>query len=391
MHLFTKRPADGESPAPRRAGWRELALAMLGAVTIGVATLSVVVSYRILEGTFGVWAYAIVAALDTLWVIFQLAEILAGNNRQRALRARVAGIVLTIVLTAIPTVDLAMTVSAAGHFEMAVVLTPVAIALTKLGWVVALPALGRRVSPETRERLANERQRVADRLEVMVAEAAHRAELLAVAARLETEVAEAETDYRVAVLKSQQKTTQKLREQGVATEKVTAEPLPASVTAIRLPDLDTWEPTALPGTASARAVTQVSAPALPSGTDGGTGGGTPAVPQDVPAAQAPDLSYLAAVAGVPVPVPGVPLEDDQMAVVLRYLRYDDDPPASYRQARDQYRAHGYIGSEERVRQVWRQVVAQEPAASAEGVSVPGDEDGADDDEESSSSSPQADQ
>ncbi|MFE4660914.1 hypothetical protein ACFRFJ_30010 [Streptomyces hydrogenans] len=381
MHPFVKRPA-GESPAPRRAGWRELALAMLGAITIGVATLSVVVSYRILEPRFDVWAYAIVAALDTLWLTFQLAEILAGNNRRRALWARVSGLVLTVVLTAIPTVDLARSVSAAGHFEMAVVLTPVAIALTKVGWVVALPSLGRRVSPETRERLATERQTVADRLEVMEAEAAHREEVLAVAARLETRVAEAETRYRLSVLKSQKTTTETLREAGLATEEATAVPLPASVTAIRLPDLDTWEPTALPGTASARAVTQVSAPALPSGTDTGTDGGTPAVP---PVTGVPDvdLADLAAVAGVPLPVPGEALTDGQMAVVLRGLRYSDDPPLSYRAARDQYRAAGYVGGEERVRKVWSLVIAQESAT--EGAPVPGDEDTADDDEESSSS------
>ncbi|MGW4855335.1 hypothetical protein ACWEPZ_29335 [Streptomyces sp. NPDC004288] len=361
---------------PRRWGWRELSLAVLGLITIGVAVLSVVVSYRILEPRFGHWAYAIVAALDALWIVFQAAEILAGNNRSRALRARVAGLVLTAVLTAIPTTDLLMTTG--GHFELAVVLTPVAIALTKIGWTVALPSLGRRVSPQTRERLAAERQRVADRLEVMEAEAAHREELLAVAARLEERVATAETEYRISVLRTQQKTTETLREQGLATEEVTAKALPAAVTAIRLPELGTWEPLALPGTAPSRAVTQVAALPLAPGTPDGTPPvtGVPAVPHV-------DLTDLAAVAGVAVPVPGDAVTDGQMAVVLRHLRYREDPPLSYRQARDQYRAAGYVGSEERVRRVWGDVIATEPAAAADGADVPSDEDGADDDEESS--------
>ncbi|MFE2015649.1 hypothetical protein [Streptomyces sp. NPDC059491] len=372
----TRRDDSSAPPQPGRWDWRALALGVLGIFTLGVAVLSVVVSYRILEPRFGDWAYAIVAALDALWIVFQATEILAGNNRPRALRARVAGLVLTAVLTAIPTVDLLM--STAGHFELAVVLTPAAIALIKIGWTVALPSLGRRVSPATRERIAAERQAVADRLEVMEADAAHRVELLAVAARLETQVAAAETDYRVAVLKSQHKTTETLRKQGLATEAVTAEALPASVTAIRLPDLDTWAPHSLPGTAPARAVTQASTPELPTGTPGGTPPvtGVPAVPQA-------DLTDLAAVAGVETPAPGEALTDTQMAVVLRHLRYSDDPPLSYRQARDQYRAAGYVGSEERVRRVWGDVIATEPATAADGASVPSDEDGSDADEEPS--------
>ncbi|MGW8357676.1 hypothetical protein [Streptomyces wedmorensis] len=380
IHIAKTEP-DGEPSAStsivQRLGWRELSLAVLSVITLGVAVLSVVVSYRILEPRFGHWAYAIVAALDALWVVFQAAEILAGNNRTRALRARVASLALTAVLTAIPTTDLLM--STAGHFELAVVLTPLAIALTKVGWTVALPSLGRRVSPQTRDWLAAERQRVADHLEIMEAKAAHREELLAVAARVEARVAAAETGYRVSVLKSQQRTTENLRAQGLATEAVTAEALPDAVTAIRLPELDTWEPLALPGTAPSRAVTQVSALSLPPGTPGGT----PPV-TGVPAAPQVDLSDLAAVAGVEMPVPGEALTDAQMAVVLRHLRYHDDPPLSYRQAREQYRSAGYVGSEERVRRVWGEVIATEPAGTApEGAAVPSDGDGTDDDEESS--------
>ncbi|MFG2841101.1 hypothetical protein ACGFYE_39695 [Streptomyces zaomyceticus] len=374
----TDDTGEGESAvasAARRMEWRGLALAVLGAITLGVAVLSVVVSYRILAPRFGDWAYAIVAALDALWVVFQAAEILAGNNKRRAATARWAGLVLTAVLTAMPTVDLIRAVG--GHFELSVVLTPVAIALTKVAWTVALPALGRRVSEETRTTLAGRRQEVADRLEVMEAAAADRIEFLSVAARLEAQVAAAETAYRKSALKSQQRTAEQLREQARITAEATAEPLPASVTGIALPDFSTWSPVgALPGTAPARAVTHVSALPLPPGTPGGTPGGTAPVP-DV------DLTDLAAVAGVPVPVAGEALTDGQMAVVLRHLRYSDDPPLSYRQARDRYRAAGYVGSEERVRRVWVEVIAQEKKAAAAGPAAPSSPEGDDADKEPS--------
>ncbi|MFC7968107.1 hypothetical protein [Streptomyces cinereoruber] len=373
-------PDEGRiATAAQALGARGLVLAGLGAITVGVALLSIVVSYRILEKPFGHWAYAIVAALDVLWVIMQAAEILAGSNRPRALRARVAGLVLTAGLTAVPTVDLIRH----GVTGIAVVLTPAAIVATKGAWLVVMWALGRRVSEPTRRKLADRRQQVADRLEVMEADAAHRIEFLTVSARLETQVAAAETAYREAVLKSRAQTATTLRGQAQITEKATADPLPSSVTSIRLPELDAWSPFGVPGTDPARAVTQVSALSLPPGTDGGAGDGE----DDVPPARGVDLeglADLAAVAGVTVPVPGEALSDDQMTVVLRHLRHQDAPPLSYRQARDRYRKAGFVGSEERIRRLWSEVIAHESADPATAGMAAASEDGADDDEESSS-------
>lgn len=228
---------------------------------------------------------------------------------------------------------------------------------------MALPSLGRPVSDTTRQDLATKRQSVADRLEEMEAEAAHRIELLELATTLETRVAAAETKYRVSVLKAQQDMTQQLHGQAETTEKTIAEkPLPASVAAIRLPELEGREPTtpALPGTAvtNRHALgTQVSGLPLGNGTPSGTTDGTPAQR----AARAAALADLAAVAGVPVPDPGEPLTDGQLDVVLRHLRYVDDPPQSYRQARDSFRDSGYVGSEERVRRSWGALMAKEKA------------------------------
>ncbi|MEV5730751.1 hypothetical protein AB0N50_33945 [Streptomyces pharetrae] len=344
-------------PSPRGT-----VLTILGVITLGVAILSVAVSYDILEPRFGAWAVPTVGALDALWVVFQATEVLAGNNRARARRVRGAGLALTLVNAAIPTAELIM--SRTDGFDLAVVLTPIAIVATKVAWWLALPSLGRKTSPETRQTIASKRQQVADQLEVMEVEAAHRIELLDVAKDLQMRVTEAETAYRKAVLEAQKKMTEELHETAEATAQTVQEKaLPASVAAIVLPELGQWTP---------------SAPALPIAPDRDATG-TPAIGRDTsgtqvsagadaeaarPAEHTVTLDELAAVAGVPVPEPGVPLSDDQMAVVLRHLRYSDDPPLSYRKARADYRGAGFVGSEERVRHVWGTVLAAEDGEEA---------------------------
>lgn len=102
----------------------------------------------------------------------------------------------------------------------------------------------------------------------------------------------------------------------------------------------------------------------PSRAAGGTG--TAAVTGSVPetgtggtSAPAVTLADVAAVAGVPVPVTGERLSDAQLDVVLRLLRYADDPPLSYRQAVADFREAGYVGSEERVRRAWGELMSHE--------------------------------
>ncbi|MEU9647288.1 hypothetical protein, partial [Streptomyces sp. NPDC048188] len=106
-------------PSPRGT-----VLAVLGLVTLGVAILSVAVSYQILEPRFGGWAVPVVGALDALWCVFQATEILAGNNRGRRARVQAAGLALTFVNAAIPTADLIL--SGPAGFDLAIVLSPVA-------------------------------------------------------------------------------------------------------------------------------------------------------------------------------------------------------------------------------------------------------------------------
>jgi hypothetical protein len=345
---------------------RGVVLSILGVITLGVAILSVAVSYDILEPRFGGWAVPTVGALDALWVVFQATEVLAGNNRARARRVQYAGLALTFVNAAIPTAELVM--SRTDGFDLAVVLTPIAIVATKGAWWLALPSLGRKTSAETLQTIAEKRQKVADQLEAMEAEAAHRIELLGVAKELQKRVTEAETDYRKAVLEAQKKMTEELHETAEATAKtVHDKALPPSVAAIALPQLEqleTWTPTApaLPVTPQPGGRAALEA----GGTDSHAG------QDDVPSGRhggrhdkrdadrdAVALADLAAVAGVPTPEPGEQLTDGQMDVVLRHLRYRDDPPMSYRQAVTTFRNRGYVGSEKRVRHAWSALMTNE--------------------------------
>lgn len=115
---------------------------------------------------------------------------------------------------------------------------------------------------------------------------------------------------------------------------------------------------------AARSLDVVYRPAVSGGT-----GDVPQVsaPESIPplgAVPPPDdgvpgvtLADVAAVAGVETPVPGEPLSDEQIAVVLRHLRYSDAPPLSYRQASAVFRLSGFKGSQERVRKVWGQLAS----------------------------------
>lgn len=78
-----------------------------------------------------------------------------------------------------------------------------------------------------------------------------------------------------------------------------------------------------------------------------------------PATGALALEELAAVDGVDLPEPGVTLTDEQLEVVLRWLRYAMEPPRSYRQAQKEFRRHGFIGGEHRVRRIWGEIETRE--------------------------------
>ncbi|WP_237403525.1 hypothetical protein [Streptomyces xanthophaeus] len=94
--------------------------------------------------------------------------------------------------------------------------------------------------------------------------------------------------------------------------------------------------------------TQVNATAPDAEADGFTGAVTPVT-----------LDEVATVAGVSTPRPAEALSDVQLVVVLRHLRYSDDPPLSYRQAVTAFRDAGFVGGEQRIRTAWGALMSQE--------------------------------
>ncbi|MGW7053108.1 hypothetical protein [Streptomyces sp. NPDC054887] len=76
------------------------------------------------------------------------------------------------------------------------------------------------------------------------------------------------------------------------------------------------------------------------------------------------LQELAEVAGIELPKPGVTMSDEQLEVVLRWLRYAMEPPRSYRQAQKAFRDAGFTAREERVRRVWGEIETRESKAPA---------------------------
>ncbi|MFG3136094.1 hypothetical protein ACGFZA_07710 [Streptomyces sp. NPDC048211] len=74
------------------------------------------------------------------------------------------------------------------------------------------------------------------------------------------------------------------------------------------------------------------------------------------------LQDLADVAGVELPEPGVTISDEQLTVVLRWLRYAMNPPRSYRSAQDAFRKAGFKAREQRVRNAWTAIESNEAKA-----------------------------
>ncbi|MDR3081046.1 MAG: hypothetical protein LBV60_08980 [Streptomyces sp.] len=88
------------------------------------------------------------------------------------------------------------------------------------------------------------------------------------------------------------------------------------------------------------------------------------VPEQAPVEDGMTLQELADIAGVDLPEPGARLSDEQLSVVLRWLRYGMEPPRSYRQAQAEFRAAGFRAREERVRRVWGEIETNEAATAS---------------------------
>ncbi|MCC0098379.1 hypothetical protein K7B10_27150 [Streptomyces flavotricini] len=139
----------------------------------------------------------------------------------------------------------------------------------------------------------------------------------------------------------------------------------------------TVTPPTVPVTGGRDAVTAAVTPALPPVPEPGAGEGAVTGGRDgedtqvndpltglngegvTPAVTPVTLDQVAAIAGVSTPLIGEPLTDEQIVVVLRFLRYSADPPLSYRQTAAGFRESGFTGGEARIRGAWATLMAQE--------------------------------
>lgn len=83
-------------------------------------------------------------------------------------------------------------------------------------------------------------------------------------------------------------------------------------------------------------------------------GEAPAAPAVAPASTA-TLDDVCTVAGVEIPAPGDAMTADQVAAVLRWLRYSTNPPMSGRQAIAAFRTHGFTATDAELWTAWRSI------------------------------------
>ncbi|MFK0062638.1 hypothetical protein ACIQTN_25850 [Streptomyces werraensis] len=195
--------------------------------------------------------------------------------------------------------------------------------------------------------------------DVMTETAGHLGEMQRQIARAET-LTKAEARIAKARAKAEERLREADKEHGKLAAAFAARPLTLTVTAPGTPRATTAPTPAV----EAPSVTPAELPVTGTGTQANTTDTAPTGTADTPPAHPVTLTDLAAVAGVPTPVPGEPLSDEQLDVVLRHLRYTDDPPRSYRHARKEFRDAGFVGSEERVRRVWGALLTHEETTPA---------------------------
>ncbi|MFF4821329.1 hypothetical protein ACFY2K_42880 [Kitasatospora sp. NPDC001309] len=102
--------------------------------------------------------------------------------------------------------------------------------------------------------------------------------------------------------------------------------------------------------------TIVAAPALTSAEHHGAPTEHPAPPTAPSAPQAgagATLADVCTVAGVVEPTPGDTMTDDQVAAVLRWLRYSTNPPMSGRAAFTAFRSAGFTAPNDKLNEMWR--------------------------------------
>ncbi|MFM9369052.1 hypothetical protein [Streptomyces sp. Da 82-17] len=354
---------DGRQPpaAPRDFGHGLAVLAHVGLVGIlaSAVTFSTVSTYRAMEPFLRGMSWTVAAVLDVLLLAALVAERQAGPGSMNHRRAQWIGYGVMAASGVLVLVE----VNRSGTWTDPVsYAAPVLMVLAKVLYQFLAPMLTRGVSAEKRRELRRRRQERADAIADAQNELTERVEDAQLAAQAGRHWARTESAYVTATAKANAglaKTYEKrranmTRKPGVAIPVLGDwTPVSPAVSPVSLPQGREGSPLALPprspGAGHAQD-TQVNA-----GFDAEGHG------EDTDGIDLVALHAAAQVAGVEMPEPDEPLNDEQLLLVLRHLRHSTNPPRSYRQALKAFRKARFVGKEERIRKAWAALCNDEEA------------------------------
>ncbi|MEU0847711.1 hypothetical protein ABZ387_07050 [Streptomyces flaveolus] len=341
-----------------------LAALVLVAVTVG-GQLGHILGLQGKVGTLAGWSIAIV--YDALWIgALRMSEV-AIRQRSRIGIAAMLGLSVAAVGTSTATLLIL------GHAQV-FAFVPVAAAL-----FMGLRLFAGNVLADADTAAEIAKQSAADRnaralaaadarhlqaeatTDVLTETAGHLAEMKRQIARADV-LTRAQAEINEARAKAEGRLQKSEQEHGTAAVAFTQRDL---VLAVSRPTVTVGghDPAELEGhTVVTQATPEIASVTTPSATLGETD--TVEGAEQTPIEGGMTLQDLADVAGVELPRPGARLSAEQLEVVLRWLRYDMEPPRSYRQAQKEFRDRGFTAREERVRHAWAQIEDREDVAPA---------------------------
>ncbi|MFF8100140.1 hypothetical protein ACF07S_10250 [Streptomyces sp. NPDC016640] len=339
-----------------------LAALVLVAVTVG-GQLGVILGLHGKPGMLVGWSIALV--YDALWIgALRMSEVAI---RQRS----TVGIAVMIGLSAVAVGTSTATLLILGHAQV-FAFVPVAAAV-----FMGLRLFAGNILADAETAAAIAEQSAADRnaralaaararhlgseatTDVLTETAGHLAEMERQIARADV-LTRAQAEINKARSKAEERLAESEKKHGVAALAFTQRDLALAVSRPAVTS-DGHAPAELEGhTVVTQASPEIEPVTIPPATVDETD--TVEGPVQAPVEGGMTLQELAGVAGVDLPRPGARLSDAQLAVVLRWLRYDMEPPRSYRQAQKEFRDRGFTAREERVRHAWAQIEAREEAA-----------------------------
>ncbi len=332
-----------------------LAALVLVAVTVG-GQLGQMLGLHGPAATVAGWSIALV--YDALWIgALRMSEV-AIRQRSRI------GIIVMLGLSAVAVGVSTTTLMTLGHAEV-FAFVPVAAALFMglrlfAGNVLADPETAARIAEQSAaDRNARalaaagaRHLRSGARTDVYTETAEHLAEMDRQIARAEV-LTEAQAEIDAARAKAEQVLAGADKKHGEAARAFMARELALTVSRPAV------TPVRVTGVTQVKGEIEVVTPrtVTPDETDTVTADEWPPIEGTV------TLQELADVAGVDLPQPGVTLSDEQLEVVLRWLRYGMEPPRSYRDAQKAFRGAKFIGGEHRVRRIWGEIETREAQVS----------------------------